>query len=341
MKRAPAPRWLPGASLLSVLSLVALLTGQAHAETMVFRDGSRMEVLRYELDGDLVVLTAPNGKLLSVPRGSVDLEATEASNRKPDPANDPAGEALRLLDLRHLTDEIARAARGAGEDQLAATPRYDPRSESLRAALREGFDPDRFYQITIVSFREKADALAWNEILPWLRSELVQRLSRNSNQEPSASSLEEFRTGLASNPPSLSRLQLIERLDRASGTSTGAVVMEIALMKALLAAMNPSFDSEGRLSRAQIEELAERSRPGLLDSARERVRLLLLYRYRSASDRDLRQYLSFLESQGGLALGRSVLESLVVAMEDASLRTGKLLGARLRDLEKTKSKTKV
>jgi hypothetical protein len=332
MKRAPLS--VPGVSALLVLFLSA---NDAGAELLVFQDGSRMEILRYEIAGDVVVLTARDGKLLSVPRAEVDLDRTTASNRAPETLSlsDPAGEALLLLDLRRMTDEIVLAARGAGEAYLAADPR-DPRAPLFRAALREGFEPDRFYRIAADSFRERSTGLAWNEILPWLRSALVRKLNRVSTDDFPNPSSEELRRELASSPPSLARLELVERLDRASGRSATAVAMEITLLKTLLAGMNSGLDPARRASPVEIERAAERYRPEFLAAARERVRLSLLHRYQNVEDRELREYLSFLESSGGVSLGRSVLESLFAAMEDAAQRSGELLSARVRDLAKTK-----
>lgn len=118
MKRAPRCTARPWAAC--VVPLLVLVAGEARAALMVFQDGSQMEVLRYELAGDVVVLTAPNGKLLSVPRGSVDLDATRASNQKLDSGADPAGEALRLLDLRRVTLRTAELL-GARLQNLART----------------------------------------------------------------------------------------------------------------------------------------------------------------------------------------------------------------------------
>jgi hypothetical protein len=319
---------------LALVALAALLTlsPRAYAELVIFHDGSRMEVLGYELEGNLVVLTTPDGRLLSVPRALVDLDRTSATSP------DPVDEALRSLDFRRLTDDIVVAAHRAGEDSAGHDPHdpRDPPTGRFTAALRDGFDADRFYRIAADAFRERSSSLAWNEILPWLRSPLLQRLERLSGDDPSASSLEAFRSKIAASPPSLARLDIVERLDRATGTSATAVAMELVLMKTLLVAVNPSLDASRRLSRGQIEDVAESARPDFLAAARARVRLLFLYRYRDVDEGELRQYLSFLESRGGQSLGRSMLESLFVAISDAARRSGDLLGTRGGDSAGTK-----
>ena len=62
-------------SLLLVLPQNATATG-----VVTFADGTRLSVQGYELKGELVVMTTLDGKLQSVPRSYVDLEATERMN---------------------------------------------------------------------------------------------------------------------------------------------------------------------------------------------------------------------------------------------------------------------
>jgi len=84
--------------LLRVAGVVALfLPWDASAEVVTFADGTRLSVQSYELKGNLVVMRTLNGKLQSVPRSYVDLEATARINGSPKPialppqsvANDP------------------------------------------------------------------------------------------------------------------------------------------------------------------------------------------------------------------------------------------------------------
>lgn len=64
------------------------------ADVVVFTDGSRMEVERYEVKEGIVLLTTLDGKLQSVPRAYIDLEATEREN--PGVAGSASSEAAPL-----------------------------------------------------------------------------------------------------------------------------------------------------------------------------------------------------------------------------------------------------
>ena len=60
--------------------IVLLLPWDASAEVVAFADGTRLPVESYELMGNLVLIRTLDGKLQSVPRSYVDLEATERMN---------------------------------------------------------------------------------------------------------------------------------------------------------------------------------------------------------------------------------------------------------------------
>lgn len=63
--------------------LIAYLvaSSSSFADIVVFADGTQMEVSYYVIKGAMVLLTTPDGKLLSVPLAYVDMEATERENR--------------------------------------------------------------------------------------------------------------------------------------------------------------------------------------------------------------------------------------------------------------------
>ncbi len=71
---------------------------QFHESTMlVFADGTRMQVQRYEARGDMIMATNLAGELRGFPRSAIDLEATEAAGQRV---------ASRALSLPELTDHL-------------------------------------------------------------------------------------------------------------------------------------------------------------------------------------------------------------------------------------------
>ena len=73
-----------GLVLVPVISMVGNSQGEAQEPsrtTLVFTDGTRMEVLAYEERGGVVLLTTVEGELHSIPRTLIDMDATRAANR--------------------------------------------------------------------------------------------------------------------------------------------------------------------------------------------------------------------------------------------------------------------
>jgi hypothetical protein len=65
-----------------LLAATLFASGLASAQTtVVFVDGARMEVQSYEVKEGVVLLKSREGKLMSVPRSYVDIQATEQANQ--------------------------------------------------------------------------------------------------------------------------------------------------------------------------------------------------------------------------------------------------------------------
>lgn len=284
------------------------------AETVHFRDGTRMEVTCYEIRDNVVILLTSDGKLRSVPRSYVVLDALVDKEAM-------VTEAIELMGLRRLTDEIASSARQASAriDEGSRT------SEMLADAMSEGFASERLYRVAEETFRKEATGMRLGAALEWLRSPFARRMERTESSG-ARGQLDSYVAGLESAPPSGGRVELLLRLDRASGASDAAVEMQVAIMKALLVGMYPS--------RAGTEQAVEQVRPKLARKTRNRIQLSLHYMYRDVSDEELERYLGYLESENGAWLSSVLLKSLFAAMEEGARRSGEVLAERLTELTK-------
>jgi len=307
----------PFANTLSVASALAVATAVC-AETVHFTDGTRMEVAGYEIRDNVVILLTSDGKLRSVPRSYVDLDALVDKEAM-------IAEVIELMGLRRLTDEIASSAQQAA----AAIDEGSPASEMLVDAMSEGFASERIYRVAEETFREKANGTRLGAALEWLRSPFARRMGR-AESSAIEGSLESYIAGLESAPPSGDRVELLLRLDRASGTSDAAVTMQVALMKALFQGIYPS----GGSAEHAIDQAVEQARPKIARKTRNRIQLSLHFMYRDVSDDELARYLAYLESENGEWLSRVLLKSLFAAMEEGARRSGEVLAERLTELRK-------
>ena len=312
----------------TILLLAAL--GTASAETVFLTDGGALEVSRYEVRDKVVVFVTPDGKLHSVPRAYVDLDATRKrgfalSDTYRLPASDAmVAEAVELIGLRRLTDEIATSAQGVARGVRHAS--FPP--DVLALATSEGFRADRLYEVAADAFRSKASRSQLSAALVWLRSPLARQksaLETGASRDARAS----FDAAVMKNPPSRARLELVQRLDIASGTSDAAVEIQAAMMGALL---------EGLETPASAAEMVvEKARPQFAAKTRARVQMSLLFTYKDVSDEELWENLRYLESENGRWLSHVVLKSLFAAMEDAARRTGETIARELRERQKVRA----
>ena len=297
--------------LIHALAVLAVSTA-ASSETVRFTDGTEIEVASYEIQEHVVVLLTADGKLRSVPKSMVRLDALTDEEAM-------VNEAIELVGLRRLTDEIAVSARRAGADT----------SELLADAMSEGFAADRIYRVAEAAFRAEALGVRLGAALEFLRSPMARRMERAATVG-AGTSLESYVDSLEAEPPTADRVELLMRLDRASGTSEAAVEIQAAMMSALFQSMVPSGPDTQHL----VEQAVEEARPKLARRTRNRIQLSLHYMYRDVSDAELLEYVSYLESENGEWLSRVLLKSLFAAMEEGARRSGEVIAERLKELSK-------
>ena len=78
-------RLMPAPTILTVV-LLLLLAGPAVADVVIFADGTRMQVQKYEIKKNFVVITTMDGKLQSIPSNYINLDATDRLNQRQPPA---------------------------------------------------------------------------------------------------------------------------------------------------------------------------------------------------------------------------------------------------------------
>ncbi len=67
-------------TLTVLTTLLFLLGGAVPADVVIFTDGTRMQVQKYEIKKNVVVITTMDGKLRSIPSNYINLDATERLN---------------------------------------------------------------------------------------------------------------------------------------------------------------------------------------------------------------------------------------------------------------------
>jgi hypothetical protein len=257
--------------------------------------------------------------------------STASSESAPPPA---AQAAFTLVDIHAAADALSLVARKAAAEAHGSS--RDARSRIIAAAVEESFAPARFRESSARAFRERSAALPWSELVVALSSPLVRKMERVERETRTIESLDAYRAFLHTSPPTPERRALVERLDRATGTSELAVDVQAVLSEAILSGINQSLPFERRMAPGDIEAAVEAARSELEEEARGELRLTFLLTYRESSDAELRGYVEFLESENGRSLSRAIVDSLRVALDDAAGRLRQAISDRARELGRTR-----
>ena len=109
------------------------------------------------------------------------------------------------------------------------------------------------------------------------------------------------------------RVELIQRLDAASGATETSLELLLAVAEAVLRVADPYLPAARRLKPGQLESQARQIRLHSHDMLRQANTLSMLYVYRSLEDGDLARYIQFLESEAGAWFGGAVRKATVSA----------------------------
>src|SRR5437867_8283981 len=114
------------------------------------------------------------------------------------------------------------------------------------------------------------------------------------------------------------RLGLIERLDTGGGASETTVDVTMAILRGLTRAFQPALPAVRRLNPGQLEEELVRARNRTREQIRAACLVSMLLAYRTLSDRELEQYVQFVESEAGLWYMSVMNSTLLIAVDVAA-----------------------
>jgi hypothetical protein len=173
---------------------------------------------------------------------------------------------------------------------------------TLQHALSRWFKPDAFYAAIGRQVRKSYSPERLPEVVAWLRSPVTTKLTsleRRAFSPDARDELVAFADGLRAAPPSQPRLVLIHRLYESLRTCDLEVETTIALVHTVAQAIGPALPKEKRYTAAELDRA--------LGAVKSRYRSIMknarivhyLFAYRSVSDEELEQYVTFLESANG------------------------------------------
>jgi hypothetical protein len=249
--------------------------------------------------------------------------APPASAQPRRPVHPVADELLEACGFKRQVPSIAERARHnlvQGMEPLGA----DDKSVVDRVS-GEAFRADALYGLIREEFSQHVDDTKVKDVLAWYRTPLARRLTELEVAFTTSTSRErelaQFVARLRVEQLDPRRVELIQRLDAASGATETSLELLMAVAQAVLRVADSYLPAARRLKPGQLDSQARQIRLQSQDMLRQANTLSMLYVYRSLEDGDLARYIQFLESEAGAWFGGAVRKSTVSAFGAVVERT--------------------
>ena len=162
-------------------------------------------------------------------------------------------------------------------------------------------------------------------VLSWIDSPLGEKCSQLFTPSLTLNALAEpqkFMTNDLHDPPSLTRLKLIQELT--SATKTLETILEIATNTQLVitTVITATLPDEQQKPFSEILDMVNKNRPLLEQKVDQQITPLLLHMCRSLSDAELEQYITFARTNTGAQYFGSMFNGIKLALMDSSIRFG-------------------
>jgi uncharacterized protein YbaP (TraB family) len=196
---------------------------------------------------------------------------------------------------------------------------------NIKELLAESFAADNLNTMVLRHMEAQISQAEMQRVLNWLNSPLGKRgtqLFKTSLTPKSPAKLQEFINTMQQSPPSSTRLKLIQEL--ATATKTTEITLEIAINTQLVVTtvITATLPAVQQRPFSEILDEVEKNRPLLEPRVDQQIQPLLLYMYRSLSDAELEQYITFAKSSAGAQYYRAMLNGIKLALMDSSIRFG-------------------
>jgi tetratricopeptide (TPR) repeat protein/transglutaminase-like putative cysteine protease len=313
--------------------ILAILLHAASAvpeEVIVLSDGTRMTVKGYEVKETVVVITTLEGKLRSLPRGYVNLEATRASGGG---AKQPSGARPVLPEqrtekirwgLEHygagglLDFFVAAVDEGASATGNASLP--DGIATELKSAVKGSFGRDRIYGDATEELLRQLPREVTDEFLSWLASpETREVLSLEQRAFAGAEKNDDdvLRGRPQARPPS--RMALVERMLDATDFTGAWHDMYVEAMTQFMRSLKSNTPEP---LRSFAEAADQQPNFGERGQLRGELAGALCDLYASLAPGELERYVQFWESPRGRTVSAAIRSSLVAAFRRAGVSSG-------------------
>ena len=235
-------------------------------------------------------------------------------------------EVLKLYGVREQVGQLPGIILSALDQQQAQLAPEVYRA--LRNAFEFTFTSEKLYKRVSASFAEQGDGNQLARTLAWLQTPLSRKMTKLESAAGTLEAMEaiqQYGATLDSLPPPQPRRNLVERLDQAVGASAIALVIQGAMLRALLEGANSLLPLEKQPTPEQVDNLLASVRTQLREPLRQQVHIAMLYTYRDVSNEELAEYLAYWGTEDGRWLTRTTSRALLAAVSETSREAGALI----------------
>lgn len=176
------------------------------------------------------------------------------------------------------------------------------------------------------------------QALVWLRSpqgRKITSLEEAASTGEGIRGLQSYAASLQENMPAATRVELVRRLDTATGATQLLVDTAIATTLAVVVALDATSDAPKTID--DLKKELEPTRAQLRPVFEQTMLVSFLYTYRDLSDEKLVEYIEFLESDTGSWYNRVASQAMVGAITASTLRLGESMKTEIDGLKAKKS----
>ena len=304
--------------LLSLLLFAPIVEANTTHDTLVFKDASHMEVVSYEIRGNLLVITTVDGELRSFPKSLVDLEATASANRNVSPGEDlpkvrldKSRRVLELYGTPEILELLCAQFQQLAQAELAEDAPAHYHQPFLEASQRT-FAVAPMLRATLAQLADNASESELDAWIVELERDPLQRIMELEKKSSSFEGIEfkkRYRDTIKVSPPSEDLLRAVARIDaNGAGAELGADAYltmfrtwEDVARKVFPKAETHDLDA----FRVHLVEKGRRDNTGSLAT------------YHTADLDDLREYAVFLESPEGQRFSAAFKAAFSAGLEAA------------------------
>jgi len=299
-------RWGARWTAIGLLGAVGILAFESDAFGGTFKWVDRDGNVRY-------TDRPPQPDEVAPPSASVPTSAGPAA---PSPA---MLEFMQLSGLHQQLEWMAVNTRSQLQAQLGALEAEDRASVDRVAAV--AFSADRLQSLVRESLSARVDDATITQAAGWFRTTTGRKITAAEIAAAMPQAQEDvakFARARRTNPIEPKRLERLQRLEEAAGTSEFSFDLLVAVAEGMRRGAEPYLPVERRRALGSGDKHIASARPKAAEELRATTLVGLEFAYRDISDADLDAYLAFLSSPGGRALTADVHQALLHAVRTST-----------------------